>query len=223
MEKKDIINKIVETIRTTFEQDGFKLKVPNKFVKRNGDSLYIYEICVTNLKTHFSLHLKLKLQNKSISTGVNNVLKKVLKNPGIKYPSNFTNKVIEDIFKGRTSNKDVYGLTDWRLFKEDEQTLNDFNERFSIWFSTFEKLENRMNWQTELLQSVDYAKSWFPLVDNDAYLIKHTDYVAMYLLKKQNNTKEVEAKYKEIYNRMKTLGQDTQELELFYKYLFQEN
>ena len=45
----------------------------------------------------------------------------------------------------------------------------------------------------------------------------------MYLLKKQNNTKGVEAKYKEIYNRMKTLGQDTQELELFYKYLFQEN
>lgn len=223
MEKKDIISKIVETIRMTFEQDGFKLKVPNKFVKRNGDSLYIYEICVTNLKTHFSLHLKLKLQNKSISTGVNNVLKKVLKNPGIKYPSNFSNKVIEDIFKGRTSNKDVYGLTDWRLFKEDEQTLNDFNERFSIWFSTFEKLENRMNWQTELLQSVDYAKSWFLLVDNDAYLIKHTDYVAMYLLKKQNNTKGVEAKYKEIYNRMKTLGQDTQELELFYKYLFQEN
>lgn len=223
MEKKDIISKIVETIRTTFEQDGFKLKVPNKFVKRNGDSLYIYEICVTNLKTHFSLHLKLKLQNKSISTGVNNVLKKVLKNPSIKYPSNFSNKVIEDIFKGRTSNKDVYGLTDWRLFKEDEQTLNDFNERFSIWFSTFEKLENRMNWQTELLQSVDYAKSWFLLVDNDAYLIKHTDYVAMYLLKKQNNTKGVEAKYKEIYNRMKTLGQDTQELELFYKYLFQEN
>ena len=223
MEKKDIISKIVETIRTTFEQDGFKLKMPNKFVKRNGDSLYIYEICVTNLKTHFSLHLKLKLQNKSISTGINNVLKKVLKNPSIKYPSNFTNKVIEDIFKGRTSNKDVYGLTDWRLFKEDEQTLNDFNERFSIWFSTFEKLENRMNWQTELLQSVDYAKSWFLLVDNDAYLIKHTDYVAMYLLKKQNNTKGVEAKYKEIYNRMKTLGQDTQELELFYKYLFQEN
>lgn len=34
MEKKDIISKIVETIRTTFEQDGFKLKMPNKFVKR---------------------------------------------------------------------------------------------------------------------------------------------------------------------------------------------
>ena len=51
MEKKDIISKIVETIRSTFEQDGFKLKMPNKFVKRNGDSLYIYEIfhCILNL------------------------------------------------------------------------------------------------------------------------------------------------------------------------------
>ena len=158
-----------------------------------------------------------------VSTGVNNVLKKVLKDPGIKYPSSFTDKVIDDIFKERTSNKDVFGLTDWRLFKEYEQTLNDFNERFSIWFSIFEKLENKNNWQTELLQSVDYAKSWFLLVDNDAYLIKHTDYVAMYLLKKLNNIKEVEAKYKEIYNRMRTLDQDTQELELFYKYLFQGN
>ena len=82
---------------------------------------------------------------------------------------------------------------------------------------------NKDNWQTELLQSVDYAKSWFTLVDNDAYLIKHTDYVAMCLLKKFNNVKGVETKYKEIYNRMKALGQDTQELELFYRYLFQEN
>lgn len=93
----------------------------------------------------------------------------------------------------------------------------------SLFGFLFEKLENKNNWQTELLQSVDYAKSWFLLVDNDAYLIKHTDYVAMYLLKKLNNIKEVEAKYKEIYNRMRTLDQDTQELELFYKYLFQGN
>lgn len=64
MEKKDIISKIVETIRTTFEQDGFKLKVPNKFVKRNGDSLYIYEICVTNLKTHFHCILNLSCKTK---------------------------------------------------------------------------------------------------------------------------------------------------------------
>ena len=146
-----------------------------------------------------------------------------MKDPIIKYPTNFTDKVIDGIVKGRTTNKDIYGLTDWRFFKEDEQTLNEFNAKFSIWFSNFEKLEEKDNWQTELLQSVDYAKSWFTLVDNDAYLIKHTDYVAMYLLKKLNNIKEVEAKYKEIYNRMRTLDQDTQELELFYKYLFQGN
>ena len=223
MEKKDVVGKIVDVIRTSFEQDGFKLKAPNKFEKRKGDSLYIYEISVTKSKTHFSLHLRLKLQNRSISTDVNNVLKKVLKDPIIKYPTNFTDKVIDGIVKGRTTNKDIYGLTDWRFFKEKEQTLNEFNAKFSIWFSNFEKLEEKDNWQTELLQSVDYAKSWFTLVDNDAYLIKHTDYVAMCLLKKFNNVKGVETKYKEIYNRMRALGQDTQELELFYRYLFQEN
>ena len=220
MEMKNIISQIVNTIRDAFEQDGFKLKVPNKFVKKRGNSLYIYEICLTKSKTYFSLHLRLKLQNRSISTDVNNVLKKVLKDPIIEYPTNFTDKVIEDMVKGRTTNKDIYGLTDWRFFKEYEQTLNEFNAKFSIWFSNFEKLEEKNNWQTELLQSVDYAKSWFTLVDNDAYLIKHTDYVAMCLLKKFNNVKGVEAKYKEIYNRMRALGQDTQELELFYRYLF---
>ena len=40
MEKKDVVGKIVDVIRTSFEQDGFKLKAPNKFEKRKGDSLY---------------------------------------------------------------------------------------------------------------------------------------------------------------------------------------
>ena len=85
------------------------------------------------------------------------------------------------------------------------------------------------NWRIKIIGRQSYYKVWimqrvgFLLVDNDAYLIKHTDYVAMYLLKKLNNIKGVEAKYKEIYNRMRTLDQDTQELELFYKYLFQGN
>ena len=41
MEKKNVISQIVNTIRDAFEQDGFKLKVPNKFEKKKGDSLYI--------------------------------------------------------------------------------------------------------------------------------------------------------------------------------------
>ena len=49
MEKKDVVGKIVDVIRTSFEQDGFKLKAPNKFEKRKGDSLYIYEIVNFNI------------------------------------------------------------------------------------------------------------------------------------------------------------------------------
>ena len=44
MEKKDVVGKIVDVIRTSFEQDGFKLKAPNKFEKRKGDSLYIWDL-----------------------------------------------------------------------------------------------------------------------------------------------------------------------------------
>ena len=71
--------------------------------------------------------------------------------------------------------------------------------------------------------SVAYTKSWFALIDHDAYLIKHTDYVALYLLKKLDDIEGLEAKYKEIYDRKKSLDQDTEELELFYKYLLQEH
>ena len=57
MEKKDIINKIVETIRTTFEQDGFKLKVPTSSWKEMETVYTSIEICVTKSKDTFSLHL----------------------------------------------------------------------------------------------------------------------------------------------------------------------
>lgn len=142
-----------------------------------------------------------------------------MEDPLLEYPKNWTPKLIEDTIKSRTTNKNIYGLTDWRFFKNPEQTLDDFNENFSIWFSVFEKLEDKKNWETELIKSVDYAKDWFNLVDNDAYLIEHTDNVSMYLLKRKNDIQKLEIKYKEIYNRKKTQNQATTELELFYKYL----
>ncbi|KGN82955.1 hypothetical protein HW49_00650 [Porphyromonadaceae bacterium COT-184 OH4590] len=222
MDKKGIINKIVETVKPNFEKIGFSFKSSNKFEKKNGNSLYVYEIDVTKSRTGHSLHLKLHLQNKEISSGVNEILKKVLKDPLIKYPNNFTSKIIEDIFKDRTSNKNICGLTDWRFFKKDEQSLEDFNKNFSIWFSTFEKLEDKNNWEVELIKSVNYAENWFCLVDNDTYLIEHTDYVSMYLLKRKKDMQKLEIKYDEICNRKKSQTQDTIELELFYKYLLKE-
>ena len=219
MDKKDITKKIVEIVKSSFDAIGFSLKSSNRFEKQNNKSLYVYEIDVTKSNTGHSLQLKLYLQNKEISNGVNEILKKVLEDPLLEYPKNWTPKLIEDTIKSRTTNKNIYGLTDWRFFKNPEQTLDDFNENFSIWFSVFEKLEDKKNWETELIKSVDYAKDWFNLVDNDAYLIEHTDNVSMYLLKRKNDIQKLEIKYKEIYNRKKTQNQATTELELFYKYL----
>lgn len=222
MDKKDIINKIVETIKSSFEEIGFSLKSSNKFEKKNGNSLYVYEIGVTKSVTGHSLHLKLYLQNKDIANGVNQILKKVLTDPLVEYPKNWTSKIIEDSIKVRTSSNNICGLTDWRFLKKDEQSLEAFNKDFSIWFSTFEKLEDKKNWKAELIKSVDYAKKWFDLVDDDYYLKENTDNVSMYLLKRENDMKKLEIEYNEIYNREKSQNQDTTELELFYKYLLKE-
>lgn len=143
MDKKDITKKIVEIVKSSFDAIGFSLKSSNRFEKQNNKSLYVYEIDVTKSKTGHSLHLKLYLQNKEISNGVNEILKKVLEDPLLEYPKNWTPKLIEDTIKSRTTNKNIYGLTDWRFFKNPEQTLDDFNENFSIWFSVFEKLEDK--------------------------------------------------------------------------------
>ena len=66
MDKKDIMNKIVETIESSFKEIGFSLKTSNKFEKKNGNSLYVYEIDLTKSVTGHSLHLKLYLQNKDL-------------------------------------------------------------------------------------------------------------------------------------------------------------
>lgn len=223
MDKKEIVTKIIEVVKPHLEELGFSLKRSNCFEKRKNGSLYIYEIDVAKTSSCYSLHLKLKLQNKYIANSVNSVLKNALTDPRMKYPSNFTAKTIAEILKARTSNKDVCGLTDWRFFKHEEQSLEDFNNQFSIWFSVFENIEDKENWDFQLTESVGFAQKWFDLVDNDEYLIEHTDNVAMVLLKRRNDAYRLKNKYEEIYNREKSQNRDTTELKLFYEHLLLEH
>ena len=223
MDKKEIVTKIIEVVKPHLEELGFSLKRSNCFEKKKNGSLYIYEIDVAKTSSRYSLHLKLRLQNKGIADGVNSVLKNVLTDPRMKYPNNFTAKTIAEILKARTSNKDVYGLTDWRFFKNKEQSLEDFNNQFSIWFSVFENIEDKENWDFQLTESVGFAQKWFDLVDNDEYLIEHTDNVAMVLLKRRNDAYRLKNKYEEIYNREKSQNRDTTELKLFYEHLLLEH
>lgn len=223
MDKKEIVTKIIEVVKPHLEELGFSLKRSNCFEKKKNGSLYIYEIDVAKTSSRYSLHLKLRLQNKGIADGVNSVLKNVLTDPRMKYPNNFTAKTIAEMIKARTSNKDVYGLTDWRFFKHEEQSLEDFNNQFSIWFSVFENIEDKENWEFQLIESVGYAQKWFDLVDNAAYLIEHTDNVAMVLLKRRNDACRLKNKYEEICNREKSQNRDTTELKLFYEHLLLEH
>lgn len=219
MDKKEILKEIVDVIKPSFDEVGFHFKSPNKFEYKNGNSLYIYEIDVAKSKTGHSLHLKLFLQNKEISNAVNQIMKLVLTDKETIFPENWTPKIIKDVIKERTSNKNILGLTDWRFFKDKEKTLEAFNKEFSIWFSTFKKLGDKKNWKEELIKSVHYAKYWFSLVNNKNYLIEHTEYVALYLLKQSNELQKLAKKYENILNKKKLQNQDTTEIRLFYKYL----
>jgi len=219
MDKKDVVNKIVEVVTPFFEEKGYKLKSNNKFEKKNKNSIYLYEIDVAKSVKGYSLHLKLLLLNKDLSDGVNQIMKQVLSDKEIIYPANWTLKDIDDSIKIRSNIKDVYMLTDWRLLKEPQQSLKDFNDNFSIWFCSFNHIEDINNWNVQLIESVELAIKWFKLVDDNEYLIDNTDFIGLYLLKKANNQEKLKYKYDSILSRMKAQKQNTKELELFNRLL----
>jgi hypothetical protein len=163
------------------------------------------------------------LLNKKITDPVNKIMKEVLNDKRITYPSNWSQKDIDYSIKVRTNDKYVAMLTDWRQLKAIDQSLEDFNNKFSIWFYSFVKIEEKKDWKNQFLISIDLAKKWFALVSNDDYLINNTDLPALYLLKDKNELNRLKEKYNSILSRMQKLKQDTKEVELFYEYLLKND
>jgi hypothetical protein len=210
---------ITEKISEKFSLYNF---VPKKNIYEKKISplkKYLYMIDVKrNSGGWYSLHLKLQLWDKNISNGVNNILKKVLVDKEIDYPKNWTQKIIKDTIKCRTTNNIVLELTDWRIFKQENELLEDFNKKFSIWFCVFNEIEEIENWKEQLYKSIEYSKNWFEMVDNNDYIINcSASYESMYLLKENNNLELLEKNYQE--NRLKVRLK--KEYELFYKYLLE--
>jgi hypothetical protein len=215
MNCKHVINNISEILSDNFSEENFILK-NNKFEKTVSENKkYQYVIDVKRSHDGYSLHLILKLFDKIISNGVNNILKKVLTDKEMEYPKNWTQKDIEDSIKIRTKNNIILMLTDWRIFKRDDEALEDFNNKFSIWFCTFNKIEEKKNWKEQLYTSIDFSKIWFKMADNEDYIIENTIYGSLYLLRLKNKTNYLNKKYQEY----KLKCRDKKELELFYKYL----
>jgi len=222
MNKNKILKEIVEIIEPYFIKNGFNLKGNKIFEKKEGDNIFQYEIDLKPSKNHYSLHLKLSLLNKKIRDFYNLLMKQVLTDEQIIFPKNWTQKDIEYSVKGRSTGKKIAMLTDWRKLKEENETLEEFNSKFSIWLYAFGELNEKENYKEQLLLSGELALQWFENAKTKEYLIKNTDLFGLCVLKMNNKNDELKSKFDSIIERMESQKQNTKEVELFFKYLEKE-
>ena len=216
--KDEVILDMAKVIGPLFEQKGFvQKKNIFEFHDSNTNNIYQYEILLSKSKGYFSLHLRLQLLNKPFMKEVNEVLKKVLLDKDYDYPDNWDDRTIKNSIKSRTSNFCLRMLTDWRHFKEENESLADFNDRFSIWVTAFNDINEIPNWKAQLVQSVLFTEKWILDIQSnpEQWIINHTAYPALYLLKKQNRIIELNEKY----NYLLKGNNYKDELMCFYKYL----
>jgi len=216
--KDEIVDIIVETIKLPFEKKGFSLKRKRFFeCEDTYGNIQQYEIYLSKLKGWFSLHLRLNILNKSLLKKVNVILEKTLLDETYPYPDVWDENFIKSSIKARVGNYFLTGLTDWKIFKDEDESYEAFNNRFSIWICHFDSIGEIENWESQLLQSVEFANVWFSITaKDDEWIINNTEYPALCLLKEEKRLEELESKYTEILSRPHI---DKEEVQIFYRYL----
>ena len=216
--KDEVISDIAKVIGPLFEQKGFvQKKNIFEFHDTNTNNIYQYEIRLSKRKGYFSLHLRLNFLNKPFMKEVNEVLKKVWLDEDFIRLEDSSDEMIKYVMKLRLSNFRLRMLTDWRDFKEENESLSDFWDRFSIWMCFFDDINEIPNWKAQLVQSVLFTEKWISDIQSnqEQWIINHTAYPALYFLKKQNRIIELNEKYNYLLKGNNYKG----ELMCFYKYL----
>lgn len=212
---RDTIKMITDTLQPFFAERHFILKKHCYFelCQENGYT-YQYEIVLSKQKGYYALSLRLNLLNDSIMQSVNNILHSVLHDTRYQYPANWTTKDIEKTITLRVKNKTVSSVSDWRMFKDENESLQDFRERFSIWMCVFDHLNDIPCWKEQLIKSVDLSLNWFNQASNDEWVSNNTMYPALVLLNKDNQENLIKK-----YNSLLKITRNTAELSLFLEHL----
>lgn len=212
---KDVLNQIDGVIGEKFKEKGFLSKKQGEFELFNIDgNIYTYEILLTKNKGYFSLSLRLLLKNKELMKNVNNILELVLNDESYAYPAGWDEKAIRESKNIRLANNVVTMLTDWRFFKG-EESLENFNRSFSIWMCVFDHINEIIDWEAQLLRSIDYSITWFACARSSEWIANNTQYPALYLLKKHGEADKLKERYIEILSK----SRNKKEVELYLKYL----
>jgi len=179
---KDMYSALTLVLTEPFAAHGFALRKRCLFEKASGNGrTRRYSMRLSKRNGWFSLHLTLQLLDPALMKRVNAVLEKALRDERFQYPDNWSQALIEKTIAGRTSNQVVAELTDWRTLKDASETLDSFNERFSIWLFSFDSPDEKAGWKEQLLASIGLALKWFGQVDSDDWILANTVYPSLYL------------------------------------------
>jgi len=217
--KDEVISKIVEVVRLPLEEKGFSFCPKKKHCFEREDSrgnIAVYNIALSKKRGYFILHLGLAVCNKPLLKKVNAVLLKAISDEEYPYHEGWDEKWIANAIKQISKNDYLAGITDWKCFKGEDESLEEFNNRFGIWVCTFDDIEEIENWKSQLLMSIEFAEKWFlTAAQNDEWIINNTEYTALYLLKEQGRFDELSKKYEAVLQQARL----KKEAELFYKHL----
>lgn len=221
--KESVLSKIIEQLEQPLIEKRFVLKRKNIF-ERKPDEINRteqFEIKLAITKGHINLHLILKVIDSKLLKDYNQILKATLLDEKQKYPTNWSQDVIMKSIEQRTKRKVLHELRDWRNIKNDDHSLCEFNQRFSIWVATFYNIEEIENWQEQLVYSTVLSEIYFSHTKDLNYILNnldcYDDTLKLYLLKE--NPEKLKEVYKELIQTRTRNKIDTAELEMFYDYL----
>ena len=231
VDKKEILNQIVNVLEKPFATHGFRYVRGGRFVRKLSDGNTEQQYHITFRKKYgcFLMSIELIVQNKVLLKDFDILYKEALifkyKNSNLK--DDFRDEGIKMVLKQKYLT--LCGLMDWRELKEENESLESFNARFNLWLPPyFEDLENLNNilekegsptWQEQCLTSINLSLKYFKKTEDINWIINNTEYQGLFLLKQMGQVEEAENKYNSLLESKRKYGHNTESMEYFYELL----
>ncbi len=230
-DKKEILNQIVSVLEKPFAVHGFRYVRGGRFVRRLSDGNTEQQYHITFRKKYgcFLMKIGLIVQNKVLLKDFDVLCRETM-------IFVYKNKNLEDDFRDecikmelKRKHVDLCRLGDWRELKEENESLESFNARFSLWSPPyFEDLEGLNNifekegsptWQEQCLTSINLSLKYFKKTEDINWIIDNTEYQGLFLLKQMGRVEDAKNKYNSLIERKRKYGNNTERIEYFYELL----
>lgn len=229
VDKKEILNQIVNVLEKPFVTHGFRYVRGGRFVRKLSDGNTEQQYHITFRKKYgcFLMSIELIVQNKVLLKDFDVLYRETLIFGYRNFEDNFRDECIKMVLKQKYVT--LCGLRDWRELKEENESLESFNARFRLWsppyFEDLKDLNNILEkegsptWQEQCLTSINLSLKFFKKTEDINWIINNTEYQGLFLLKQMGRVEEVENKYNSLLEKKRKYGNNTESIEYFYKLL----